>query len=58
MMVFYFCRAITKTVVSSELRAEIEENQKVMCLKSNTVPLPLGLYVAQGDDPVFSHTAL
>uniref|UniRef100_A0A8C4VCI4 UDP-glucose ceramide glucosyltransferase-like 1 n=1 Tax=Falco tinnunculus TaxID=100819 RepID=A0A8C4VCI4_FALTI len=29
-------RAITKTVVSSELRAEIEENQKVMLLESNS----------------------
>lgn len=58
MMFFYFCRAITKTVVSSELRAEIEENQKVMCLKSNTVPLPLGFHVAQDDDPVVLHTTL
>lgn len=27
---FYFLRAITKTAVSSELRTEVEENQKVI----------------------------
>lgn len=32
LIIFLFLRAITKTAVSSQLRTEVEENQKVLVI--------------------------
>jgi hypothetical protein len=50
LIIFFYLRAITKTAVSSELRTEVEENQKVLttlkilnfflCILLLSLPLP------------------